>query len=86
MDDQTRQYTPSQYVGDLKALIEKAIESGAPPEGVAQLTMDTAHAYWDECYGPGGADEIVTKIKKSHSTWDNIGDNLTKWGFDTNTN
>ena len=87
MDDRTQPtaYTPAKFMADLKDVLDKAVTAGISPEHVAQATMEFAHSYWDECYGAGQEQDLIDKIKRSHTPWDSLEDSMQAWGYSTPT-
>jgi hypothetical protein len=80
MDDTTRNYTPLQFVTELKAILKKAADSGVPETIIAHGLMGFAHAYFDECYGTGTeANELQAQIKANHPTWAQFDESMSEW-------
>lgn len=79
MTNRQKTYTPEQYLTDLKAATQKALDAGIGLETVAKATMSFAHAVWDECFDQ--EDQLLAAIKAKHPTWADVGKELADAGF-----
>lgn len=75
-------YSPTDFVREMKAAVDKATAAGVDLKQIAHATMGFAHSVWDECYGDTPASgELLDRIQKNHPSWGHIESSLTDWGY-----
>ncbi len=79
MDDTTRKYSPAEFTTAVKAILKNAEDAGVSQGAIAHGLMGLAHAYWDECYGPAGAENLLADIKAKHPTWAEFEESMQVW-------